>query len=132
MPFPFYSRANGTMLGCIAERGQMDKLIFSVLGSKGDIYEIAFEKTENKLHAFCTCQAGQSGTYCKHRFGLMNGEYDRLVSRNVDDLEHLREMLDGSELEAKYNAVVEAERAHAASKRRLDAAKVDLARAMYR
>lgn len=62
----------------------------------------------------------------------MNGEYDRLVSRNVVDLERLREMLNGSELEAKYNAVAEAERAHAASKRRLDAAKMNLARAMYR
>lgn len=110
----------------------MDRLIFSVSGSSGARYQVTFQKSENKVHAFCTCQAGQNGTYCKHRFSLLNGEYDRIISDNVSTLHQLREMIKGSELEAKYNALTEAEIAHLTAKRRLDAARIDLAKAMYR
>lgn len=110
----------------------MERLTFEVLGSRDDIYTVTFEKGGEKLHAFCTCQAGQNRTYCKHRFSLMNGESGHIVSDNKDDLERLRVMLQGTELEEKYIAVFEAERVYATSKRELDKAKIELARAMYR
>lgn len=110
----------------------MDRLEFSVLGSKGDVYNVAFERTGENLNAFCTCQAGQNGVYCKHRFSLMDGEYENIISENASDLEKLKSMVKGTDVEAAYLAVIEADRNYELAKKNLNIARVKLARAMYR
>jgi hypothetical protein len=111
----------------------MEVVKFIVLGSTGDSYEVRFEKGgEGRVHAFCTCEAGQNGIYCKHRFGIIDGQYDRIASGNVNDLVVVKEMMKGSDLQEKYEAVLQAEDAHALTKRLLAASKKELARAMYR
>lgn len=110
----------------------MDRIRFSVRGSKGDIYDVTFEESDGRVHAFCTCKAGQYGLYCRHRIRLMNGEYDRIAGENTEDLCRLREMLRGSDLESKYRAVTEAEKLYVSAKKVLDEAKGEFARAMYR
>jgi hypothetical protein len=54
-------------------RGQIvERLAFSIKGSQGDEYAVVFEVSGNNANAFCTCQAGVSGQYCKHRW-LLSG-----------------------------------------------------------
>jgi uncharacterized Zn finger protein len=108
------------------------RLEFVIEGSQGDHYLATFEKEGETLHAFCTCQAGENGLYCKHRFGLMDGSAARLLSGNAGDVERLKGLMRGTELEAAYNRVKAATKAHDDAKKALDKAKKDLARAMYR
>jgi uncharacterized Zn finger protein len=110
----------------------MERLEFMVLGGQGDEYRVVFEASGDNLSAFCTCPAGLNGQYCKHRFALMDGEYDQLVSRNEADLSRVKLLMKGSDLETAYKAVLAAEPAHSEAKRRLAAAKQKLAKAMYR
>jgi len=109
-----------------------NRLEFVIEGSRGDQYLVAFEKQGETLHAFCTCQAGENGMYCKHRFGLMEGSTARLISDNAGDVAELQALMAGTELEAAYNRVKEATRAHEATKKSLSQAKKELAKAMYR
>lgn len=108
------------------------RLEFVIEGSKGDHYLVTFEKQGGSLHAFCSCPAGENGLYCKHRFGLMDGSTARLLSGNPEDVERLKELMQGTELEAAYRRVTEATNAHEATKTALDKAKKDLVKAMYR
>lgn len=110
----------------------MKRIVFTVLGSSGSHYETTFEKAGTNVRAFCTCEAGKKGIYCKHRFSLMNGEFDKIISPNKDDLQILANMLHGTELERCYVAFLQAEKEHQATKRRLDAIKKALSQAMYR
>lgn len=110
----------------------MERLVFSVSGSKGDIYTVTFECNGGNLNAFCTCQAGQNGVYCKHRFGLMDGEYNKLVSTNLADLEKLKAMMKGTDVEAAYSAVIAADAEYERAKTARERARANLARAMYR
>lgn len=110
----------------------MERLKFSVLGGNGDKYTVIFERTGDKLNAFCTCQAGQNGSYCNHRFALMDGDYDRLVSDNVGDLGKLQSMIKGTDLEKAYLAVVETREKYESAKTALKIAQAKLARAMHK
>jgi len=111
----------------------MHKLVFLVQGSQIEPYRVTFEKvSDNNLNAYCTCAAGQSGQYCKHRFWLMNGEIKALVSDNEHELPRLAELLAGSDIETAYQRVIDAERIADAAKKQLARAKKDLAGAMRR
>ncbi len=103
---------------------------FSVKGSKGDVYQIVFARTDNNLTVTCTCPAGEVGTHCKHRLALLEGLADNLLSNNKDDLAKLFQLISGTDVEvalARYHA---AEQAYQDAKRALTGAKKGLARAM--
>lgn len=110
----------------------MERVRFIVEGSKGDQYAVVFEREGQNINAFCTCQAGQNGLYCKHRFALMDGDVSYLLSDNTQDVEKLRYMLVGTDVEAAYKKVLQAEELYQMAKKTLGDAKRDLARAMYR
>lgn len=123
------------MLPLIADQGimAMQKLTFQIQGSAEEPYTVTFEKpSADNLNAYCTCPAGQNGQYCKHRFGLLNGEIKNIVSGNESDLPTLAEMFKGSDVETTYLKVIELESEAAGIKKKLSAAKKDLARAMLR
>jgi hypothetical protein len=110
----------------------MERLEFLIEGSQGDEYFVVFEVNGGNANAFCTCQAGSNGLYCKHRFGIMDGDVSCLLSDNTADVVRLKGLMKGSDLENAYNRVLEAEAIHTTAKRNLDAAKKALAKAMYR
>lgn len=110
----------------------MERLEFLVEGSQGDEYSITFEVNGSNANAFCNCQAGSNGLYCKHRFAIMDGDVSRLLSANAADVVRLKTLMKGSDLEEAYNRVLIAEAAYATAKRNLDAAKKTLAKVMYR
>ncbi|MCD1593332.1 SWIM zinc finger family protein [Thalassospira xiamenensis] len=111
----------------------MQKLTFQIQGSADEPYIVTFEKpSDGNLNAYCTCPAGQNGQYCKHRFGLLNGEVKNIVSGNKDDLPTLADMFKGSDVETTYLKVIQLENETTALKKKLGAAKKDLATAMLR
>lgn len=109
----------------------MQQLRFTVEGSKGDEYEILFEREGNNLDVFCTCPAGDNGLYCKHRFALMEGDVTKLLSENEDEVPIIKNLLKGTDVEAAYNEVLKVQAAYDEIGERLKKAKKTLAKAMY-
>ena len=76
-----------------------DELVFVVKGSRGDHYTVRASREDDNLTMTCTCRAGEVGIHCKHRLSLLMGDVSRLVSGNEEDVERLREMYAGSDVE---------------------------------
>lgn len=110
----------------------MEKLEFFVSGSRGDVYTVKFERDGSNLNAFCTCEAGQNGIYCKHRFALMNGEFNSILSDNINDLPKLKLMIEGTDVEEAFLEVLKLEKLAESIKADLQKAKKRLAKVMYR
>jgi hypothetical protein len=110
----------------------MKALEFIIEGSQGDEHRVVFEKNGAELHAFCSCLAGDNGIYCKHRFALMDGSVDALLSENETDLMTLQAWMTGTKLEAAYQRVTKAVKALKRAKDECNAAKKVLAQVMYR
>jgi len=108
------------------------RLHFEVTGSKGNVYEVKVEKEGANINAYCTCQAGVNGLYCKHRFALMDGDISNLASRNPQDVEKFRIAMRGTDLEAAYKEFLKADTQFQEAKKSLDGAKKNLAKAMFR
>lgn len=80
----------------------MASYIFSVAGSKGDIYNVSFVLNGNRIESKCTCVAGVNGLFCKHRFQLLNGDITNLKSENISDLEELHNELPNIKFGLEY------------------------------
>lgn len=107
----------------------MEKLYFLVQGSAEEPYKVTFQKDVNNLSAYCTCPAGDNGQYCKHRFNILGGIIDGIVSDNEADIAVVASWLPGTDVEAALNAVMDAEEKCEAAKRELAVAKKRLASA---
>lgn len=110
----------------------MQRLEFVVVGSQGDHYRVVFERVDNNLNGFCNCPAGINGQYCKHRFSLLNGEYHSIQEGKISDLQALKAMLAGTDLEVAYTNLIDAEKTFAEAKNKLDVARKSVALAMRR
>lgn len=109
----------------------MVRIEFEVEGSTGKIYRVKFEKAENTVHAFCDCDAGLKGSYCKHRLEIMDGQYNKIISENLSDLKILKEILSDSELERAYQNLMFAEKRHLETKKDVEKMRKLLSRAMH-
>ena len=76
-----------------------EQLRFVVTGSKGTAYQIEAWRDGRNLTMTCTCRAGQVGRHCKHRVALLYGDVTALQSGNIRDVERLRDLLAGSDVE---------------------------------
>ncbi|MBR8159005.1 SWIM zinc finger family protein [Burkholderia cenocepacia] len=88
----------------------MEKIVFSVQGSAEIPYELTFECDEKRIVAFCTCPAGENGTYCKHRLLILTGTDPGIVSGNAEQIESVTSWLAGSNLALHMTELVEAKR----------------------
>ncbi len=107
----------------------MESIVFKVKGSSLEPYEVTFTKNGNNINAFCTCTAGENGQYCKHRFSIMAGDSEAVVSSNKYQVIVVKSWLLGSDLEKAMLELAEAEHEHDKAKKRL-AAKKNVARVM--
>jgi uncharacterized Zn finger protein len=108
----------------------MDSLKFLVKGSSPDPYQVTFTKNDKNISAYCTCSAGVSGQYCKHRFGILAGSATDVISDNIDDISKVAAWLPGSDIEEAWVEVKRLEYDADRIKTQLTRAKKNLAKAM--
>ena len=88
----------------------MDEIIFLVQGSAADPYEVRFVNRGNgNLSAYCTCKAGQKGSYCKHRINILKGETRGIVEGSLDSVEMVVSWLPGTDVETALKEIEQAE-----------------------
>jgi uncharacterized Zn finger protein len=105
----------------------MSKLEFFVQGSAVEPYKVSFEKIGNNLNAYCTCAAGMNGQYCKHRFQLVSGNPEGLITKDEAMLRLLVDWMAGTDIEKALSKLALAEDEFERAKRTLANAKKDLA-----
>jgi len=109
----------------------MEAIEFLIQGSAEEPYRVTFvRKGRANISADCTCPAGENGQYCKHRFWIMAGRTDAIVSGNIAEVETVAAWLPGSDIERAIQEVRSAEDRLETAKRDLSSAKRALARAM--
>ena len=108
----------------------MEEIYFLVQGSAAEPYKVTFRKKGNNLSAYCTCPAGENGQYCKHRFRILDGFDDGIVSNNNNEVAIVKTWLAGTDVEAVLLEVAEKEKALEKAKKDLSIIKKKLARTM--
>lgn len=108
----------------------MEDICFLVQGSAEEPYKVTFKKNGSNLSAYCTCPAGENGQYCKHRFRILDGCNEGIVSSNKDEVMIVRSWLRGTDVEVALMEVAEKERIFEKVKKDLSIAKKKLARVM--
>jgi uncharacterized Zn finger protein len=106
------------------------EICFAVQGSEEEPYEVTFiKRSDTKLSAYCTCPAGEHGQYCKHRFRILDGLTDGIVSNNLHEVKEVNAWLPGTDVEIALikmrELAAEAERI----KKALQKAKKEMAKA---
>lgn len=71
---------------------------FIVKGSTTPEYVVTFINEGEGLYIFCSCQAGQNGSHCKHRSNILSGKYSDILSDNIDHLKLVEKWISDSEL----------------------------------
>ncbi|MGH8529232.1 MAG: SWIM zinc finger family protein [Nevskiales bacterium] len=108
----------------------METIEFLVQGSAAEPYKVSFQRVDQHLAAFCTCQAGKSGQYCKHRLSILNGSAEGVVSANNHQVGVVASWLPGSDLQAALADVEHAEGEFNRTKKALENAKKKVAAIM--
>lgn len=109
----------------------MPELRFQIQGSAPSPYDVTFvNRGDGNLSAYCTCPAGENGQYCKHRFGILNGDTKAIVSGNEHEVRLVVEWLAGSDIEVALQELSLAERELDRAKKEVSRVKKTLAQAM--
>ena len=108
----------------------MEDICFLVQGSAEEPYKVTFKKNGSNLSAYCTCPAGENGQCCKHRFRILAGSNEGIVSGNKDEAMIVKAWLRGTDVETALIEVAEKERVFEKVKKDLSAAKKKLAQIM--
>lgn len=87
----------------------MNEIKFFVQGSAPEPYLVVFRKRDNNLTGLCNCPAGENGMYCKHRFRILAGSSEGIVSNNIKDLDIVINWVKGSDVEKALDELHEAE-----------------------
>lgn len=98
----------------------MPKLSFQVQGSASEPYKVAFNFSNNNLTAACDCNAGQMGTYCKHRLSILQNDFSSIVSPNKNDANTVLQWLKNTPLETVLLQLQQAEKELALSKKKVE------------
>lgn len=108
----------------------METAKFLVQGSSPEPYVVSFRKNGNNLTALCSCPAGENGMYCKHRFRILAGSTEGIVSDNIQDVEIVKSWVKGSDVEKALNELHQAESDLEKMKNKVSALKKKLARTL--
>jgi uncharacterized Zn finger protein len=107
----------------------VETCVFLIKGDASEPYKVTFEKDGSNLNAYCTCRAGQNGQYCKHRFAILSGNVDAVVSENIREAKKVAGWLSGTDVDRALQDVALAEKELLRAKKKLSAAKKRLAAA---
>jgi len=108
----------------------METIKFLVQGSAPEPYVVAFSKKENNLTCLCNCPAGKHGMYCKHRFRILAGSSEGIVSDNASEVEIVKTWVNGTDVETALNELHQAETNLEKMKKKVSALKKKLARTL--
>ena len=108
----------------------MDIMTFSVQGSAEEPYSVEFRRDGANLSAYCTCAAGAVGQYCKHRFRILQGDFEGLVGGSTEEVKKVASWLGGTDVESAILELAKAETVLEQAKKDVSAAKKKLARAL--
>ena len=109
----------------------MDTYDFLVQGSAAEPYRITVSRRDmGKLSAFCSCPAGENGTFCKHRVQILRGSTEGIVSKNQADVAIVAGWLAGTDVERALRTVDELELEAERIKKALISAKKVLSRSL--
>ena len=109
----------------------MEEIVFEVQGSAPQPYRVVFvRRSQTSLSAYCSCPAGENGQYCKHRFAILDGVLEGLVSSNADAVKIIQSWLPGTNVEKSLLKMRGLEKEAARIKRELSSAKKELCKAM--
>jgi uncharacterized Zn finger protein len=109
----------------------MEEIVFDIQGSAHEPYRVVFvRRSPTNLSAYCSCPAGENGQYCKHRFAILDGVQNGLVSSNADDIKIVQSWLPGTDVEKSLLKMRDLEKDAERIKNELTSAKRDLAKAM--
>lgn len=99
----------------------MEEIEFLIQGSAQEPYQVKFRKNGTKITAYCTCMAGESGMYCKHRLDILtNGKTSGIISNNANDAMRVSEWLPGSNIEQAMTDIRNAEITLAVKKKEVE------------
>lgn len=85
--------------------------------SSGEVYLMEFSKAGDKVKFGCTCKAGQSGQYCKHRIAILEGDVANLDERDALKANAVRELIIDTEIQAMLTELAELQSEIEAKKR---------------
>ena len=109
----------------------MNAFEFLVQGSSPEPYRVSFRRREGgKLVANCTCPAGESGMYCKHRVRILRGLVEGIVSDNLADVTTVAGWLAGTDIETALQTITDLEKDADRIKKAMSAAKKTLSRSL--
>jgi len=106
---------------------------FLIQGSAAEPYETVFDRKGDNVTATCSCPAGAKGPmgqYCKHRFRILRGDTEGIVSTNIEDVKIVQGWIAGSNIEIEVRKLAEGEADLERAKKKVAAAKKALARVM--
>lgn len=109
----------------------MNQMEFNVQGSSPEPYNVIIRKIGNNLTALCDCPAGMNRLYCKHRFNILNGIVDGIVSENTEQVLIVESWLPGTDVDEALQEVKIAEKDLDEAKKYLSKLKKKLAKAMH-
>lgn len=108
----------------------METIKFFVQGSAPEPYLVVFRKSGNNLTGLCNCPAGENGMYCKHRFRILAGSTEGIVSENITDVEIVKSWVKGSDVEKALEELHQSEIELEKMKKKVSALKKKLARTL--
>ncbi len=108
----------------------MNEIKFLVQGSAPEPYLVVFRKNGNNLTGLCNCPAGENGMYCKHRFRILAGSNEGIVSDNINDVDIVKNWVKGSDVEKALDELHQAETDLEKMKKKVSALKKKLARTL--
>jgi len=83
------------------------RISIKAISSSGDYYNVHFDILNDKLTVFCDCQAGIHGKLCKHKIGLLAGDFSKLFDNDDKEkliqIQELVRRTDYHELLKRYN-----------------------------
>jgi len=80
-----------------------EETIIKVISSSGEPYDVHFKFSDNKFTVICHCPAGIYGKLCKHKTGLLDGDYSLLFNKtDHKTLEQIHEAVKKS----KYTEII--------------------------
>ena len=107
----------------------MKQVVFSVTSeSSGQEYKLIAESTENGFLFRCNCQAGVMGQFCKHRQGIISGQFTANSGVNDTGIAMFKTWLATSRIPAMQTSISAAEEDLKQAKKRVTMLKHELGR----